>query len=156
VIPPKAANKMLPKTDVDEAYGDTDASENHPDWPTDEEGTDDAMMYSGGLNGPKSTGQATIPVIAGQDDRMGYEGDNALRRIREMAGLSEAAATPQAVDEPTNTKAKSEAPGSLIKVDPKAKPTAKAPAKLATPQAVDDPSTKIKEGLLMQLRNFKY
>jgi hypothetical protein len=59
---------------MDEAYGDTDASENEPDWPTDEEGTDDAMMYSGGLNGPKSTGQTTIPVIAGQDDRMGYNG----------------------------------------------------------------------------------
>jgi hypothetical protein len=72
---------------MDEAYGDTDASENEPDWPTDEEGTDDAMMYSGGLNGPKSTGQTTIPVIAGQDDRMGYNGDNELRRMMEIAGL---------------------------------------------------------------------
>jgi len=59
---------------MDEAYGDTDATENEPDYPTDQEGTDDAMMYSGGLNGPKSTGQTTIPVIAGQDDRMGYNG----------------------------------------------------------------------------------
>ena len=32
----------------------------------------------------------------------------------------------------------------------------KTPPKIATPQAVNDPSTKIKEGLLMQLRNFKY
>jgi hypothetical protein len=85
-IPASASNKMFPKTDVDEAYGDTDASDNEPDWPTDEEGTDDAMMYSGGLNGPKSTGQTTIPVIAHQNDRMGYEGDE-LRRIREMAGV---------------------------------------------------------------------
>ena len=68
---------------MDEAYGDTDATENKPDYPTDEEGTDNAMMYSGGLNGPKSTGQTTIPVIAGQDDRMGHE----LRRMMEIAGL---------------------------------------------------------------------
>jgi hypothetical protein len=72
---------------MDEAYGDTDATENKPDYPTDEEGTDNAMMYSGGLNGPKSTGQTTIPVIAGQDDRMGYNGDNELRRMMEIAGL---------------------------------------------------------------------
>ena len=147
---------------MDEAYGDTDATDNEPDWPTDEEGTDDAMMYSGGLNGPKSTGQTTIPVINGQDDRMGHSGDHALRRMREMAGLSEASATPQAVDEPTNTKWKPEAPGSRIKVDPNYKPDAKtatpaskAPPKIATPQAVDDPVSKVKESLLMQLRNFK-
>jgi hypothetical protein len=72
---------------MDEAYGDTDASENHPDWPTDEEGTDDAMMYSGGLNGPKSTGQTTVPVIAHQRDRMGHDGDSELRRMMEIAGL---------------------------------------------------------------------
>jgi hypothetical protein len=72
---------------MDEAYGDTDASENDPDYPTDEVGTDDAMMYSGGLNGPKSTGQTTAPVNAGQKDRMGYEGDNDLRRMMEIAGL---------------------------------------------------------------------
>ena len=72
---------------MDEAYGDTDATQNDPDYPTDQEGTDDAMMYSGGLNGPKSTGQTTIPVIAGQDDRMGYNGDHELRRMMEIAGL---------------------------------------------------------------------
>jgi hypothetical protein len=73
---------------MDEAYGDTDATENEPDWPTDEEGTEDAMMYSGGLNGPKSTGQTTIPVIAGQDDRMGYNGlDEELGRMMKIAGL---------------------------------------------------------------------
>jgi hypothetical protein len=74
--------------EMNEAYGDTDATDNKPDWPTDEEGTDNAMMYSGGLNGPKSTGQATIPVIGGQDDRMGYEGDHELRRMMEIAGIS--------------------------------------------------------------------
>jgi len=74
--------------EMNEAYGDTDATDNEPDWPTDEEGTDDAMMYSGGLNGPKSTGQTTIPVISGQHDRMGYEGDRELRRMMEIAGIS--------------------------------------------------------------------
>ena len=74
---------------MDEAYGDTDASENNPDWPTDEEGTEDAMMYSGGLNGPKSTGQTTIPVIAGQKDRMGYNGlDEELGRMLKIAGIA--------------------------------------------------------------------
>jgi hypothetical protein len=74
--------------EMNEAYGDTDATDNEPDYPTDEVGTDNAMMYSGGLNGPKSTGQATIPVIGGQDDRMGYEGDHELRRMMEIAGIS--------------------------------------------------------------------
>jgi hypothetical protein len=85
-IPAKSANKMFPMLNMDEAYGDTDASENHPDWPTDKEGTDDAMMYSGGLDGPKD-GQTTVPVIAGQHDRMGHAGDNELRRMMEIAGL---------------------------------------------------------------------
>jgi hypothetical protein len=86
-IPASTANKMFPMLNVDEAYGDTDATQNEPDWPTDQEGTEDAMMYSGGLDGPKSTGQTTVPVIGGQDDRMGYEGDHELRRMMEIAGL---------------------------------------------------------------------
>ena len=40
--------------------------ENKPDWPTNQETSDDALQYSGGLNKPKSTGQTTIPVIASQ------------------------------------------------------------------------------------------
>jgi hypothetical protein len=40
--------------------------ENSPDWPTNTETSDDAMQYSGGLNGPKSTGQTTTPVLASQ------------------------------------------------------------------------------------------
>ena len=88
-IPASTANKMFPILNVDEAYGDTEATENEPDWPTDEEGTEDAMMYSGGLNGPKSTGQTTIPVIAGQKDRMGYNGlDEELGRMLKIAGIS--------------------------------------------------------------------
>jgi hypothetical protein len=51
---------------VDEAYGDTDETLNKPNWPTDSEKSNNALQYSGGLNGPKSTGQATTPVIASQ------------------------------------------------------------------------------------------
>jgi hypothetical protein len=55
---------------VDEAYGDTTVTKNSPDWPTDKETTDSNDPYlrrfSGGLNGPKSTGQTTIPVVASQ------------------------------------------------------------------------------------------
>ena len=43
--------------------------ENKPDWPTDTEtlaAQPELRTYSGGLNGPKSTGQTTVPVIAGQ------------------------------------------------------------------------------------------
>ena len=58
---------------VDEAYGDATATKNNPDWPTDTETTDANDPYlrrfSGGLNGAKSTGQTTVPVIAGQRQR---------------------------------------------------------------------------------------
>jgi len=73
-IPAKSANKMFPMLNMDEAYGDTDASENSPDYPTDEVGTADEGMYSGGLNGPNPTGQTTTPVNAAQKDRLGYNG----------------------------------------------------------------------------------
>jgi hypothetical protein len=54
---------------VDEAYGDTDETLNNPDWPTDTEtlaAEPNLRTYSGGLNGPKSTGQTTVPVVASQ------------------------------------------------------------------------------------------
>jgi hypothetical protein len=63
--------------------------ENNPDWPTDTETSADAMQYSGGLNGPKSTGQTTVPVIAHQDSRMGVDGNEELRRMMEMAGIQQ-------------------------------------------------------------------
>ena len=43
--------------------------ENSPDWPTNtetQEAEPNLRTYSGGLNGPKSTGQTTIPVVASQ------------------------------------------------------------------------------------------
>ena len=55
---------------VEEAYGDTDPTENKPDYPTDAEttGEDDELLrrWAGGLNKPKSTGQTTVPVVASQ------------------------------------------------------------------------------------------
>ena len=76
---------------VDEAYGDTDETQNHPDWPTNTEYSDDAFQYSGGLNKPKSTGQTTIPVVASQLERQhAYEAEeNDLRRMMEMAGIQQ-------------------------------------------------------------------
>jgi hypothetical protein len=50
--------------------GCEELDENSPDWPTNTETSDDAMQYSGGLNGPKSTGQTTVPVVASQERRL--------------------------------------------------------------------------------------
>jgi hypothetical protein len=36
-------------------------------------------VISGGVNKQKSTGQTTIPVIAGQNDRMGYNGADVVK-----------------------------------------------------------------------------
>jgi hypothetical protein len=45
-------------------------------------------VISGGLNKQKSTGQTTIPVIAGQSDRMGYSTTNeSLGDWKKLAGL---------------------------------------------------------------------
>lgn len=66
--------------------------ENQPDWPTNTETSADALQYSGGLNRPKSTGQTTAPIVASQIDRVEPEDDeDDLARLREMAGISEAA-----------------------------------------------------------------
>jgi len=71
--------------DVQEAL-----DENQPDWPTNTETSDDALQYSGGMNGPKSTGQTTVPVIASQEDRQHtYEQNEELRRMMEMAGVQQ-------------------------------------------------------------------
>ena len=62
------------KQDVCPTCGSADCQcneldENSPDWPTNTEKLDaepNLRTYSGGLNGPKSTGQTTTPVIASQ------------------------------------------------------------------------------------------
>jgi hypothetical protein len=49
--------------------GCEELDENSPDWPTDTEtlaADPELRTYSGGLNGPKSTGQTTVPVVASQ------------------------------------------------------------------------------------------
>jgi len=79
---------------MEEAYGDVEATENQPDYPTNTEVSDDALQYSGGLNRPKSTGQTTVPVIASQLDRQVSEETEEIdevARMREMAGIGEAA-----------------------------------------------------------------
>jgi hypothetical protein len=68
--------------------------ENKPDWPTDSTEAKDNFEYSGGLNGPKSTGQTTVPVIASQEERQHSYADeeqDAIKRMMEMAGIKEAA-----------------------------------------------------------------
>jgi hypothetical protein len=47
--------------------------ENSPDYPTNTETSNNALQYSGGLNGPKSTGQTTVPVVASQERRLQSE-----------------------------------------------------------------------------------
>jgi hypothetical protein len=78
---------------MDEAYGDTDATENAPDYPTETETSSDPLQYSGGINKPKSTGQTTVPVIASQEDRQqsyAEAEEDAIKRMMEMAGIAEA------------------------------------------------------------------
>ena len=54
-----------------------EVSQNEPDYPENMGQTDDPIFMlktlSGGLNKPKATGQTTVPVIAGQQDRMNME-----------------------------------------------------------------------------------
>jgi hypothetical protein len=73
--------------DVQEAV-----DENAPDWPTNTEQADNNFGYPGGLDGPKSTGQSTVPVLASQDERQhsyAAEEEDAIKRMMEMAGLAE-------------------------------------------------------------------
>jgi hypothetical protein len=62
--------------------------ENSPDWPTNTEQADSNFGYSGGLNKPKTDvagdGQTTIPNTA-----VHTQEEDALRRMMEMAGMSQ-------------------------------------------------------------------
>jgi hypothetical protein len=58
--------------------------ENSPDWPTNTEKIDadpNLRTYSGGLNGPKSTGQTTVPVVASQERRLHSESVDLERNL---------------------------------------------------------------------------
>jgi len=73
--------------DVQEAV-----DENSPDYPTNTEQANNNFGYAGGLDGPKSTGQSTVPVLASQDERQhsyAAEEEDAIKRMMEMAGLAE-------------------------------------------------------------------
>lgn len=86
---------------MDESYGDNAVSQNTPDYPTNTETAEDNFEYSGGLNNPKSTGQTTVPVIAGQGDRTDSYAESeqdALQRMMEMSGLREAKGKPDFLD----------------------------------------------------------
>ena len=45
-------------------------SDNEPDYPSNQEYSNDSIQYSGGLNSKKSTGQSTLPVVASQMHRL--------------------------------------------------------------------------------------
>jgi hypothetical protein len=69
-----------------------EVSMNEPDYPTNTE-TGSSMQYSGGLDGPKSTGQSTltgggIPNLdADRQDSYAEAEEDALHRMMEMAGV---------------------------------------------------------------------
>ena len=72
----------LDEEELDESYAnaDDDTFEADIDFMT--------KVISGGLNKQKSTGQTTIPVIAGQDDRMGYSvNESAITDWKKLAGI---------------------------------------------------------------------
>ena len=71
--------------EIDEA--DAPVTMNEPDWPTNQEYSDDALQYSGGLNGPKSTGQSTIPVLASQEERQVSESDSFLNLYKAFSKI---------------------------------------------------------------------
>jgi hypothetical protein len=69
-----------------------EVSMNEPDYPTNTE-TGSSMQYSGGLDGPKSTGQSTltgggIPNLdADRQHSYAEAEEDALHRMMEMAGI---------------------------------------------------------------------
>jgi len=67
--------------DLDESYAnsDDDQFETDIDFMT--------KVISGGLNKQKSTGQTTQPVIAGQNDRMGYNTNESVNDWKKLAGI---------------------------------------------------------------------
>jgi hypothetical protein len=88
--------------EMGEAYGDTEPTENAPNYPTNTETSADPFQYSGGLNKPKATGQTTTPVIASQDDRQhsyAEAEEDALHRMMEMAGVKKKEVDEEKTDE---------------------------------------------------------
>jgi hypothetical protein len=71
-----AAGGLPGEMEIEVVEADAPVSQNSPDYPTNQEESDDALQYSGGLDGPKSTGQTTIPVIASQEERQVAESNS--------------------------------------------------------------------------------
>ena len=71
-------------------------SDNEPDYPTNTETSNNAMQYSGGVDGPKATGQTTltgggIPNLdADRQHSYAEAEEDAIKRMMEMAGIKEA------------------------------------------------------------------
>ena len=70
-----------PEDELDESYAnsDDDTFETDIDFMT--------KVISGGLNKQKSTGQTTQPVIAGQNDRLGYNTNESVNDWKKLAGI---------------------------------------------------------------------
>jgi hypothetical protein len=66
---------------------DVTVDENDPDYPSNQEYDNDALQYAGGLNGEKSTGQSTIPVLASQKDRQVSESESFLNLYKAFAKI---------------------------------------------------------------------
>jgi hypothetical protein len=67
--------------------------ENAPDYPTNTETARDNFGYAGGLNKPKASGMATVPVtdiqVDGEDKFATPAHEDALRRMMEMSGIKQ-------------------------------------------------------------------
>lgn len=85
------ADTSTAATDAELAEDDKELEESYANADDDKFEADIDFMtkvISGGLNKQKSTGQTTIPVIAGQDDRMGYSvNESALTDWKKLAGI---------------------------------------------------------------------
>ena len=73
------------ESELDEA--DAPVTQNSPDYPTNQEESDDALQYSGGLDGKKSTGQSTVPVLASQEERQVSEANSFLNLYKAFAKI---------------------------------------------------------------------
>ena len=82
-----------------------EVSMNEPDYPTNTETSNNAMQYSGGLDGPKSTGQSTltgggIPNLdADRQHSYAEAEEDSLHRMMEMAGVKKKEVDEEKTDE---------------------------------------------------------
>jgi len=115
--------------------GCDELEENQADWPTDAETSNDPFQYSGGLNGPKSTGQTTGAPFNRQPQRQGamVDEEDELARMMEMAGVKKGS-KPDYVD--------------LDKDGNKTEPM-----KQAAKDAKEDSADQVDEGILGATRN---